>query len=125
MADSPAPPPSLRELLVGLAGVRVRRMFGTDAFFAAGVLFAFLGDEGLVLRLSAAAKSTALESGLARSYLGRLPEGLSGWVVVAYDTQVDDLIESAHLQAQALARTKVRRKAGAARARRARRKKSR
>ncbi len=124
MTDTPVPSHLLQEALAGLPGVRVRRMFGADAYFATGVLFAFLAEEGLVLRLSAAAKSAAIESGLARNYLGRLPEGLSGWVVVSYDTQVKDLIESAHLQAQAVARTKVRRRASSARARRARRKKS-
>jgi len=117
MADSITPPCSLRDFLTGLPGVRVRRMFGTDAFFAAGVLFAFLGDEGLVLRLPATAKSMALESGLARSYLGRLPGEVSGWVVVPYGTAVEELVESAHLQAQALARARVRRKGRTRRAR--------
>lgn len=124
MTDSSTPPPSLRTHLAGLAGVRVRRMFGSDAYFAGGVLFAFLGDEGLVLRLPEETCSAALRSGSARQYLGRLPEGLSGWVVVAADAAVGQWLDSAQAQAQALSRIQARRKARVARARRARRKQS-
>lgn len=118
MTDSADLPPSLRGSLARLAGVRIRRMFGADAFFVGPVLFAFLAPEGLVLRLPRALRAEALRTNQARTFLGPLPEGLSGWAVVSYDAEVDALIAAAHQQAQALSRSVARRKRRTGRTRR-------
>jgi len=93
-------------------------MFGADAFFVGSVLFAFLAEKGLVLRLPGALRAEALRTGQARTFLGPLPEGLSGWVVVPYDAAADALIAGAHDQAQGLARSAARKKRRTGRTRR-------
>lgn len=103
--------PSIRATLASLAAVRVRHMFGTDAYFAGTVMFAFLAEEGLVLRLAGEAREAALASGRARPYLGALPEGLSGWLVVPVDADVPPLMTAAHSAASGMSRSVARRRA--------------
>jgi len=102
--------PLIRELLAGLPGVRPRRLFGTEAFFAGSVMFAFAQLEGLVLRLPDEAREAALASGRARAFLGPLPEGLSGWVVVPADAEAEPLVREAWTAARGLARSAARRR---------------
>ncbi len=103
--------PSIRAGLATLAAVRVRQMFGTEAYFAGTVMFAFLAEEGLVLRLTGEARESALASRRARPYLGALPEGLSGWVVVPVDADVPPLMSAAHSAARGMSRSVARRRA--------------
>jgi len=98
-------PPPIRAALAQLAGVRVRHLFGTEAYFAGSVMFAFPAEEGLVLRLTGDTRELALASGRARPYLGALPEGLSGWVVVPADADAPPLMLAAHAAARGMARS--------------------
>lgn len=117
---APAPPnPTIRDTLASLAGVRRRRMFGADAYFAGSVLFAFLAEEGLVLRLPMDLREEVLRSGQGRTFLGPLPEGLSGWAVVSPESPAEPLILAAHQQARAMSRSAARRKRRAGKPRRA------
>jgi len=100
----------LRPILARLAGIRVRRLFGTDAYFSGPVMFAFLADEGLVLRLPDGARESALQSGVARPFLGPLPAGLHGWVVMEYSPASAGWIDAAHAAARGMARSVARRR---------------
>lgn len=105
-----SPHPLIRELLAGLPGVRPRRLFGSEAFFAGPVMFAFAQADGLVLRLPDATREAALASGRARPFLGPLPEGLSGWVVVPAEAEAEPLVREAWSAARGLARSAARRR---------------
>lgn len=105
-----SPSPLIRELLADLPGVRPRRLFGSEAFFAGPVMFAFAQAEGLVLRLPDGARDAALASGRARPFLGPLPEGLSGWVVVPAAAEAEPLVREAWSAARGLARSVARRR---------------
>lgn len=113
-------PAAFRALLADLSGVKMRRMFNSEAFFAGPVLFAFLGDEGLVLRLPDAARQEALAAGVARPFLGKLPEQLGGWVTVDYREEGVPLVRAAHATARGMARSLARKRGHAQRKRAAR-----
>lgn len=110
--DSPA---AFRALLAELSGVRMRRMFNSEAFFAGPVLFAFFGEDGLVLRLPDEARQDALAAGVAKPFLGRLPEQLGGWVTVEFRPEGVALLQAAHLSARGMARSIARKGAGSRR----------
>jgi TfoX/Sxy family transcriptional regulator of competence genes len=98
----------IRSELAALSGVGVRRMFGTEAYFAGTVMFAFLAGEELVLRLPEGPREAALDAGRAQPWLGTLPVGLSGWVVVALDAELGSLVHAAHGAARGMARSAAR-----------------
>jgi TfoX/Sxy family transcriptional regulator of competence genes len=110
--DTPA---AFRALLAGLSGVRMRRMFNSEAFFAGPVLFAFFGEDGLVLRLPDDTRQSALDAGLARPFLGKLPEQLGGWVTVDFREDGVALLHAAHTAARGMARSIARKGAGSRR----------
>lgn len=105
-------PDAFRELLADLPAVRMRRMFGSEAFFAGPVLFAFFGEGGLVLRLPDAIRQEALDAGFARPFLGRLPEQLGGWVTADFREEGVALVQAAHASARGMARSIARKSAG-------------
>lgn len=102
----------MRARLAALPGVQRRRMFGTEAHFVGSVLFAFLAGEEIVLRLPDGPREAALAAGQARPWLGALPAGLSGWVVVGAVDDVAPLILAAHSAARGLARSAARKARG-------------
>jgi TfoX/Sxy family transcriptional regulator of competence genes len=57
--------------------VSTKRMFGAEAFFTSGRMFAFLFDEAIVLKLPEADRQDALDTRLARPFLtdGQAPFG--------------------------------------------------
>lgn len=108
-------PTAFRALLADLSGVKMRRMFNSEAFFAGPVLFAFFGEDGLVLRLPDEARQGALDAGLARPFLGQLPEQLGGWVTVEFREEGVALLHAAHTSARGMARSLARKGAGSRR----------
>src|SRR3989304_4857191 len=65
----PSRPTLLRDALGALAPVRIRRLFGTEAFFTGERMFAVLGVDALVLRLPEPARTAALQARAARPFL--------------------------------------------------------
>jgi hypothetical protein len=104
MTPAPDPLSTISRTLAALPAVRVRPMFGAHAYFAGSVLFAFPVAGGLVLRLPAATREKLLGARQAREFLGPLPGGLSGWVIVPIDTVTMGLLESSHAMARGMAR---------------------
>jgi hypothetical protein len=98
----------IRAELAALPGVVSRRMFGTEAYFTGPVLFAFVAGSEVVLRLPDGPREAALTAGEARPWLGALPAGLSGWVVVPAAPTQRPLILAAHAAARAMARSVAR-----------------
>ena len=95
---------SAKRLLESLAGVALRRLFGGDAYFVSGVMFAFIKDDALVLRLAEEDRSEVLVRGAARPFLSKISSRLSGWVEVVSIDGAAALIRSAHRTARATAR---------------------
>ncbi|MFN2326795.1 MAG: hypothetical protein ABR551_13045 [Gemmatimonadales bacterium] len=108
MTKRPNTPAAFRALLAELSGVKMRRMFNSEAFFAGPVLFAFFGEDGLVLRLPDDVRQEALEGGQARPFLGKLPEQLGGWVTVEFREEGVALLHAAHTSARGMARSLAR-----------------
>lgn len=98
------PVDSAKGLLESLSGVEWRRLFGGSAYFISGVMFAFIKDGALVLRLSEEDRSKALADGVAKPFLSTISSGLSGWVEVVLGESSVTSIRSAHRAARAVAR---------------------
>ena len=92
---SPSRSSLIRDAVAGLAGVRVKRLFGTEAFFSGERMFAVLGASALVLRLPEPSRTTILRSGTARPFLSERLALSHGWVEVPYETEFAQLIELA------------------------------
>lgn len=93
---SPAP---LRAALARLVPVKVRRLFGTEAFFHGERMFAVLGADALVLRLHEPLRTEVLAAGTARPFLSEQLALLNGWVEVPYGADpatLSRLAEQAH-----------------------------
>ena len=58
----------IRDALTALAPVRVRKLFGTDAFFHGERMFAVLGVGALVLRLPEPLRTETLATGVSRPF---------------------------------------------------------
>ena len=92
----------IRDALSSLAPIRVKKLFGTEAFFSGERMFAVLGADALVLRLPEPLRTDTLRAGSARPFLS---EGLAlthGWVEVPYASglvQLTQLAQAAHLAA--------------------------
>ena len=100
----PSRPTLLRDALGALAPVRIRRLFGTEAFFTGERMFAVLGADALVLRLSEPARTAALQARAARPFLSERLALSQGWVEVPYETEFAQLIELARAAHAAAAR---------------------
>lgn len=103
---SPSRSSLIRDALAGVAGVRVRKLFGTEAFFAGAAdrMFAVLGVSALVLRLPEPSRTGILRSGAARPFLSERLALTNGWVEVPYETEFAQLIELARTAQSAAAR---------------------
>ena len=79
-------PPSHAELLqatiLGLRGVSSKRLFGDQAFFVAGRMFAFRRDGALVLKLPEAHRSDVIARGDGRAFLVHANVPFGRWVEV-------------------------------------------
>ncbi len=91
----PSRPTVIRDALAILPGVRVRKLFGSDAFFANERMFAVLGVNALVLRLPEPARTVTLQSGLARPFLSERLTSSQGWVEIPYQVELAQLVELA------------------------------
>jgi TfoX/Sxy family transcriptional regulator of competence genes len=99
---SPSRPSLIRDALATLPAVRVRKLFGSDAFFAGERMFAVLGVNALVLRLPEPARTVTLQSGAARPFLSERMTSSQGWVEIPYHNEFAQMVElgrSAHLAA--------------------------
>lgn len=91
---------------MALPGVRARKLFGSDAFFAGERMFAVLGVNALVLRLPEPARTVTLRSGLARPFLSERLTASQGWVELPYLVEFAQLIELGQAAHTAAARSR-------------------
>ncbi|HEV8148687.1 MAG TPA: TfoX/Sxy family protein [Gemmatimonadales bacterium] len=92
----------VRDALATLTPVRVKKLFGTDAFFSGERMFAVLGQDALVLRLPEPLRTNTLLGGAARPFLSERLALTHGWVEVPYATelaQLTQLAQAAHAAA--------------------------
>ena len=92
----------VRDALAALAPVRVKKLFGTEAFFSGERMFAVLGADALVLRLPEPLRSGTLRAAVARPFFSERLALLHGWVEVPYATelaQLTTLAQAAHAAA--------------------------
>ena len=98
-----APRPGVvRDALALLAPVRVKKLFGTEAFFSGERMFAVLGADALVLRLPEPLRTDSLRAGLARPFFSERLALMHGWVEVPYQSelaQLTRLAQAAHTAA--------------------------
>ena len=97
-----ARPILIRDALATLAPVRVKKLFGTEAFFSAERMFAVLGADALVLRLPEPLRTETLRRGLARPFFSERLALMHGWVEVPYGVELAELVrlaQSAHTAA--------------------------
>ena len=113
----PARPILVRDALAALMPVRIKKLFGTEAFFLGERMFAVLGADALVLRLPEPARTDTLRAGLARPFLSEGLALLHGWVEGPYGTELAQLAQlaqaahSAALRGRKPARRRFRRAA--------------
>lgn len=90
---APTRPTIIRDALAAFPAVRVRKLFGSDAFFAGERMFAVLGVSALVLRLPEPARTATLQNGTARPFLSERMTSSQGWVEVPYHAEFAQLVE--------------------------------
>lgn len=66
--------------ILAMPQVTTKRMFGAEAFFTAGRMFAFLFDEAIVLKLPESERQDALDTRLARPFLTNEQAPFGRWV---------------------------------------------
>ncbi len=98
----------VRDALTSLAPVRVRKLFGTDAFFHGERMFAVLGVGALILRLPEPVRTQTLGSGLARPFLSERLAHMDGWVEVPYGAEIARLMQLAQAAHGAAGRGRAR-----------------
>ena len=91
--------------MLALPEVSTKRMFGADAFFTHGRMFAFLFDEAIVLRLPESDRDEMLAARVARPFLTGPTASFGRWVEVSIAAngsaaQACRLAASAHALAQ-------------------------
>lgn len=107
----------VRDALAALTPVRIRKLFGTEAFFHGERMFAVLGRDALVLRLPAPLRGEALAARNARPYLSERLAITQGWLEIPYTDELarlTQLAQAAHVAAgkgRSPARRKFRRAA--------------
>lgn len=85
--------------------VSAKRMFGAEAFFTGGRMFAFLFDEAIVLKLPESDRQDALDTRLARPFLTEGAAPFGRWVETSihgseYASRAIRLAASAHALAR-------------------------
>jgi TfoX/Sxy family transcriptional regulator of competence genes len=92
----------VRDALAALTPVRIKKLFGTEAFFSGERMFAVLGADALVLRLPEPLRTDSLRNGIARPFLSERLALMHGWVEVPYAgelAQLTQLGQAAHTAA--------------------------
>jgi TfoX/Sxy family transcriptional regulator of competence genes len=90
------------DLLAALSPVRLKKLFGTDAFFHGERMFAVLGNDALVLRLPEPLRTETLAAEAARPFLSESLALMHGWVELPYASDVATmtrLCQAAHAAA--------------------------
>ena len=82
MPTTPAAADLFQASLLGLRGVSTKRLFGDQAFFVAGRMFAFRRDGAAVLKLPELERKEVLESGHGRPFLTGAHATFGRWVEV-------------------------------------------
>jgi len=82
---------TIRDVLQALPCVVAKRLNAREGFFTAGRMFALLGEDSLLLRLSIPAGTELVESDRGRRLVEpRIPVPLT-WVAVPLDTDIDEV----------------------------------
>ena len=100
--DTPNRPTLVRDALAALTPIRIKKLFGSEAFFHGERMFAVLGREALVLRLPAALRTEALSGAIARPFLSERLALSQGWVEIPYAEELarlSQLARAAHASA--------------------------
>ncbi len=110
---TPIRPAVVRDALAALAPVRMKKLFGSDAFFHGERMFAVLGNSALMLRLPEPLRTEILLSHAARPFLSEHLALTHGWVEVPYSSelaQLTRLAQAAHAAAGRGARRVVKKR---------------
>ncbi|NOT07242.1 MAG: hypothetical protein HOP28_03460 [Gemmatimonadales bacterium] len=81
----------VRDSLATLVPIRIRKLFGTSAFFHGERMFAVLGGDALILRLPEPLRTDTLTAGGARPFLSEHLALTHGWVEVPYGSELAHL----------------------------------
>ena len=81
----------VRDALAELAPVRVKKLFGTEAFFHGERMFAVLGNDALMVRLPEPLRTDTLTAAGARPFLSERLALAHGWVEVPYASELAHL----------------------------------
>lgn len=111
--STPTRPAVVRDTLAALVPVRMKKLFGSDAFFHGERMFAVLGNDALVLRLPEPVRTETLMANWARPFLSEHLALTHGWVEVPYSSelaQLTRLAQAAHGAAGRGARRVVKRR---------------
>lgn len=103
---APSRPILVRDALAALAPVRVKKLFGTDAFFHGERMFAVLGGDALILRLPEPLRTDTLAASGARPFLSERLALTHGWVEVPYASELAHLTRLGQAAHAAAARGK-------------------
>jgi hypothetical protein len=115
--DAPNRPALVRDALAALSPLRIKKLFGSEAFFHGERMFAVLGRDALVLRLPPQLRTEALMRATARPFISERLAASQGWVEIPYAEELARLshfAQAAHAAAargRAPARKKFRRAA--------------
>lgn len=82
MTIAPTPADLFQASLLGLRGVSSKRLFGDQAFFVAGRMFAFRREGAAVLKLPELERKEVLETGHGRPFLTGAHVPFGRWVEV-------------------------------------------
>jgi TfoX/Sxy family transcriptional regulator of competence genes len=101
---APSRPTLVRDALAELTPVRVKKLFGTEAFFHGERMFAVLGNDALMVRLPEPLRTETLSAAGARPFLSERLALTHGWVEVPYASELAHLTRLAQAAHAAAAR---------------------
>jgi hypothetical protein len=82
MSSIPTPAELLQAALLGLRGVSSKKLFGDQAFFVAGRMFAFRREGALVLKLPEPERQDVIDGGHGKPFLTGAHVPFGRWVEV-------------------------------------------
>jgi TfoX/Sxy family transcriptional regulator of competence genes len=89
--SAPSRPALIRDALAALSPVRIKKLFGTEAFFHGERMFAVLGSDALIVRLPEPLRSDTIMASAARPFLSERLALTHGWVEVPYASELAHL----------------------------------
>jgi len=89
--SGPSRPALVRDALAALAPVRIKKLFGTEAFFHGERMFAVLGGDALIVRLPEPLRTDTITAASARPFLSERLALTHGWVEVPYASELAHL----------------------------------